>query len=39
LLEKGADPTIKGTHGLSAISFAQQNGLNETLKILQEKDA
>jgi ankyrin repeat protein len=35
LLEKGADPARTGSHGLSAIGFAQQNELVETEKILQ----
>ena len=34
LLAKGADPHRKGTHGLSAIGFAQQNGHQESEKIL-----
>ena len=37
LLGHGADPKIKGSHGLSAIEFAQQKDLQETEKILQEK--
>jgi hypothetical protein len=34
LLDKGADPTIKGKHGLSAVGFAKQNDLTETEMIL-----
>ena len=34
LLQKGADPSVKGDHGLSAIDFAVQNERKDTEKIL-----
>ena len=34
LLQAGADPNVVGTHGHSAIGFAQQNGHAETLRLL-----
>ena len=34
LLQSGADPKAKGSHGLSAIGFAQQNGHKRTLGLL-----
>jgi ankyrin repeat protein len=38
LLDKGADPKAKGNHGISAIGFAEQNGLEETKRILEGMD-
>jgi len=38
LLKKGANPRVKGHHGLSAIDFAEQNGLTETKRILEGVD-
>jgi hypothetical protein len=35
LLAAGADPRRKGSHGLSAIGFAQQNQHATTLRLLQ----
>ena len=34
LLQAGGDPNVVGTHGLSAIGFAKQNGHAETLRLL-----
>ncbi|HEX6885977.1 MAG TPA: ankyrin repeat domain-containing protein [Planctomycetota bacterium] len=34
LLHAGGDPNLVGTHGLSAIGFARQNGHAETLRLL-----
>lgn len=37
LLEAGADPDAAGSHGLSVIGFAEQNGLLETLRLLRAR--
>jgi ankyrin repeat protein len=36
LIESGADPNTLGTHGLTALGFAQQNGHHEAARILLE---
>ena len=36
LLGAGADPNVRGTHGLTALGFAQQNGHAEAAGILLE---
>ena len=36
LLDAGADPNVRGTHGLTALGFAQQNGHADTAAVLLE---
>ncbi len=39
LIESGADPNVRGTHVLTALGFAQQNGHNEVARIIVQSGA
>jgi len=34
LLDAGADPNVRGTHGLTALGLAQQNGHTKVVSII-----
>jgi uncharacterized protein len=36
LLEASADLDVRGDHGLTALGFAQQNGHDETARLLEQ---